>query len=57
MLLETGEVLEPHHIKLAPRARTVADASLGQRIDAYLNNGLPTPASRSSRWSRNWSAP
>src|SRR2546422_2260468 len=38
MLLEIGEVLEPQHLKLAPRARAaVADASLGQRIDAYLD--------------------
>ena len=41
VLLETGEVLEPQHLKLAPRSRAVADASLGQRIDAYLSGGVP----------------
>jgi DNA-binding NtrC family response regulator len=37
VLLENGEVLEPHHLKLAQRARPDAEASLGERIDAYLN--------------------
>jgi DNA-binding NtrC family response regulator len=41
MLLETGDVLEAHHLKLAPRARPVAEATLGQRIDNYLNGGMP----------------
>jgi transcriptional regulator with PAS, ATPase and Fis domain len=41
MLLETGDVLEAQHLKIAPRTRTVADATLGQRIDAYLNGGVP----------------
>src|SRR5262245_32495951 len=40
MLLETGEVLEPQHLKLAPRSRPMAEASIGQRIDAYLNGAL-----------------
>jgi len=37
MLLETGEVLEPQHLKLALRSRPSAEASLGQRIDNFLN--------------------
>ena len=37
MLLESGELLEPQHLKLAPRTRTNAAASLGQKIDGVLN--------------------
>ena len=37
VLLETGETLEPHHLKLALRARPNAEASIGQRIDGILN--------------------
>jgi two-component system, NtrC family, response regulator AtoC len=42
VLLETGEVLEPQHLKLAPRGRPggEAAASIGQRVDAYLNGTL-----------------
>ena len=36
VLLEQGEVLEPHHLKLAMRARPSDQATLGQRIDGYL---------------------
>lgn len=39
VLLEQGEVLEPHHLKLSPRARPNAEATLGQRIDGFLNGG------------------
>jgi DNA-binding NtrC family response regulator len=37
VLLEQGEVLEPHHLKLALRARPNAEATIGQRIDNFLN--------------------
>jgi DNA-binding NtrC family response regulator len=30
-------VLEPHHLKLALRARPNAEATIGQRIDNYLS--------------------
>jgi DNA-binding NtrC family response regulator len=41
MLLENGELLEPQNLKLAPRSRANAEASLGQRLDEYLTNGMP----------------
>ncbi|HEY3216075.1 MAG TPA: sigma-54 dependent transcriptional regulator [Candidatus Eisenbacteria bacterium] len=46
VLLEQGEVLEPHHLKLAPRARPGAEVTLGQRVDEYLtgtvaDGGIP----------------
>src|SRR5689334_16899284 len=41
VLLENGEILEPTHLKLSPRARANNDASVGQRIDEFLNAGLP----------------
>jgi two-component system response regulator AtoC len=41
MLLEAGEVLEPRHLKLAPRARAMQDATLGHRIDEILQGALP----------------
>jgi len=41
MLLETGEALEPHHLKLSPRARPGGESTIGQRVDAYLNASLP----------------
>jgi two-component system response regulator AtoC len=37
VLLESGETLEPHHLKLALRARPNADATLGQRIDGFVS--------------------
>jgi len=37
VLLEQGEVLEPHHLKLAMRARPSDQATIGQRIDGYLS--------------------
>ena len=43
VLLETGEVLEPHHLKLSSRPRAQAtEATVGQRIDEFLNGSLPT---------------
>ena len=41
VLLETGETLEPHHLKVTPRAARNTDGTLGQRIDDYLTNGMP----------------
>ncbi|MBI5710006.1 MAG: sigma-54-dependent Fis family transcriptional regulator [Candidatus Eisenbacteria bacterium] len=42
VLLETGDVLEPHHLKLNPRSRAqAAEATVGQRVDEYLNGSLP----------------
>jgi len=40
VLLEMGEVVEPHHLKLTPRGRPTADSTIGQRIDGILN-GAP----------------
>jgi DNA-binding NtrC family response regulator len=40
-LLENGEVVEPHHLKLAGRPRVAAEQTLGQRIDAALQGGVP----------------
>ena len=42
VLLETGETLEAHHLKLAGRSRSQPDASLGQRIDDCLSQPIPT---------------
>ena len=41
VLLESGEVLEPHHLKLHPRARPTAENTLGQRVDEFLSGPLP----------------
>ena len=41
VLLETGPTLEPHHLKLAPRARPAGESTLGQRVDAFLCGQLP----------------
>ena len=41
VLLETGEMLEPRHLKLAPRTRAAVEATIGQRIDEYVNGTLP----------------
>ncbi|TMQ72855.1 MAG: sigma-54-dependent Fis family transcriptional regulator [Candidatus Eisenbacteria bacterium] len=40
MLLETGAVLEPVHLKLAPRGRASTSVTIGQRIDGILNGSL-----------------
>jgi DNA-binding NtrC family response regulator len=37
VLLESGETLEPQHLKLALRGRPNADATIGQRVDGYVN--------------------
>ena len=49
VLLEMGEVLEPRHLKLAPRGRAATESSLGQRIDGFLTSpvagdGIPFEA-------------
>jgi DNA-binding NtrC family response regulator len=41
VLLESAELLEGSHLKLAGRARGPADASLGQRIDEALQAPIP----------------
>jgi two-component system, NtrC family, response regulator AtoC len=41
VLLEVGDVLEPRHLKLSPRARPASEATVGQRVDEYLNGALP----------------
>jgi two-component system, NtrC family, response regulator AtoC len=47
VLLESGERLEPHHLKLGPRPQPVdAELTVGQRLDEYLNgaslaDGIP----------------
>jgi DNA-binding NtrC family response regulator len=41
VLLETGELLEPHHLKLGGRARPASHASLGQRMDEFLTAAIP----------------
>ena len=41
VLLEAGEVLEPQHLKLHPRARPSAESTLGQRVDEVLTGPLP----------------
>jgi DNA-binding NtrC family response regulator len=41
VLLENAETLEPQHLKLAPRARPAAEASLGQRVDEALHGIVP----------------
>ena len=42
VLLEAGEVLEPQHLKLHPRARPTAEVTVGQRVDEYLSAPFPT---------------
>ena len=39
VLLESGDILEPHHLKLSPRTRPDAEATIGQRIDAFITGG------------------
>jgi len=41
VLLETGETLEPQHLKITPRASRSSEGSMGQRIDEYLTHGMP----------------
>jgi DNA-binding NtrC family response regulator len=42
VLLETGEALEAHHLKLGGRARTATLATLGQRVDEMLTGTIPS---------------
>ena len=42
VLLEVGEILEPHHLKLHSRARPAAESTIGQRVDEYLNAPFPS---------------
>jgi two-component system response regulator AtoC len=42
VLLENSEVLEAQHLKLVPRARAEAEATLGQRVDEILGGALPS---------------
>ena len=41
VLLEQGDTVEPHHLKLGGRARPAAEATLGQRIDEFINGAMP----------------
>ena len=40
MLLEYAEVLEPQHLKLAPRSRSSVGSTLGQRVDECLTSAV-----------------
>ncbi|TMQ69241.1 MAG: sigma-54-dependent Fis family transcriptional regulator [Candidatus Eisenbacteria bacterium] len=40
ILLENGEVLEPPHLKIVPRAARAAESTIGQRLDDILVNPL-----------------
>jgi len=42
VLLENAELLEPKHLKLAPRSRPAAESTLGQRIDELTNSAPPS---------------
>ncbi len=42
VLLENGERLEPCHLKLNVRPRPDVERTLGQRLDEYLDGGVPT---------------
>jgi DNA-binding NtrC family response regulator len=41
VLLEAGERLEPHHLKLNARPRPDAERTVGQRVDECLNGSVP----------------
>ena len=41
VLLENSVMLEPPHLKIAPRASRVSEASIGQRVDEILVNTVP----------------
>ncbi|NOT35306.1 MAG: sigma-54-dependent Fis family transcriptional regulator [Candidatus Eisenbacteria bacterium] len=41
VLLETAEMLEPRHLKIAPRARTSEAVTLGHRVDDWLIGPVP----------------
>ena len=42
VLLENGEVLEAHHLKLAARPRGNTEVSLTQRVEDALNGAIPS---------------
>ena len=42
VLLENAETLDAAHLKLAPRARTGGDTTLGQRVDEILGGAIPS---------------
>ena len=41
VLLEQGDVLDAHHLKLAPRTRGADEATIGQRVDDALTGLIP----------------
>jgi DNA-binding NtrC family response regulator len=41
VLLETGERLEPHHLKLNARPHVDAELTAGQKLDEFLNGSMP----------------
>ena len=41
VLLETGERLEPHHLKLNSRTRPDAELTVGQHLDSFLDGVMP----------------
>jgi DNA-binding NtrC family response regulator len=41
VLLENATTLDPHHLKLAPRASRATQLTIGQRLDEILGGGLP----------------
>jgi len=42
VLLETGPTLDVAQLKIGPRTRAAADASLGQRVDEMVTGAIPT---------------
>lgn len=42
VLLESGEVLDAPHFKLAGRVRASGDASIGQRVDEVVTGPIPS---------------
>jgi DNA-binding NtrC family response regulator len=42
VLLEQGDVLDAHHLKIAPRTRGADEATLGQRVDDSLTGLIPS---------------
>jgi len=41
VLLEQGDVLDAHHLKIAPRTRGADEATIGQRVDDALTGLIP----------------
>jgi DNA-binding NtrC family response regulator len=41
VLLENAAVLDPHHLKLAPRASRATQLTIGQRLDEILGGAVP----------------